>query len=180
MPLAPEYFTVEMVRALPNDGQRHEVVRGELLVTPAPGLQHQRIVGRLFRQLAEACDRTGLLEAIIAPADVTWGEDTLVQPDVFVVPRALAIAGEVPPVPSLVLVAEVLSPSTARHDRFPKRALYQHQGVETIWLVDPEQRLVEVWTPEASRPRVEREHVVWRTAERGDLVSIDLRRLFSD
>ncbi len=149
MPLSPEYFTADMVRALPDDGQRHEVVRGSL-------------------------------EAIIAPADVTWGEDTLAQPDVFVVPRALAVAGEAPPVPSLVLVAEVLSPSTARHDRFPKRALYQHQGVETIWLVDPEQRLVELWSPEASRPRVEREHVVWRTAARGDLALIDLRQLFSD
>ncbi len=178
MPLAPEYFTADMVRALPSDGQRHEVVLGELLVTPAPGWQHQRIVGRLFRLLAGACDNLGTLEAMIAPADVSWGDDTLVQPDVFVVPKELAIAGETARAPALVLVAEVLSPSTARQDRFPKRALYQRQGVTTIWLVDPEQRLVEVWTPEASRPRVEREHVVWRTAEAGDLVSIDLRRLF--
>lgn len=178
MPLAPEYFTVGMVRALPDDGRRHEVVLGELLVTPAPGLQHQRIVGRLFRLLASACDADGTLEAIVAPADVTWGEDTLVQPDVFVVPKALVAGGELPPAPSLVLVAEVLSPSTARQDRFPKRAMYQRQGVETIWLVDAEQQLVEVWTPEASRPRVERERLVWRTAEQGELASIELRRLF--
>jgi Uma2 family endonuclease len=179
MPLAPEYFTADMVRALPSDGQRHEVVLGELLVTPAPGWQHQRIVGRLFRLLAAACDEVGSLEAMIAPADVSWGEDTLVQPDVFVVPKELAIAGEPTRAPALALVAEVLSPSTARQDRFPKRALYQRQGVATIWLVDPEQRLVEVWTPDASAPRVEREEPVWRTGESGAAVSIDLRLLFA-
>lgn len=179
MPLAPEYFTADMVRALPEDGQRHEVVLGELLLTPAPGWQHQRIVGRLFRLLATACDEIGTLEAMIAPADVSWGEDTLVQPDVFVVPKELAIAGEPARTPELTLVAEVLSPSTARQDRFPKRALYQRQGVATIWLVDPEQRLVEVWTLEASRPQMEREELVWRTGVRGTAVSIDLRLLFA-
>lgn len=178
MPLAPEYFTAEMVRALPEDGQRHEVVLGELLVTPAPGWQHQRIVGRLFRLLAAACDEVGAVEAMIAPADVSWRDDTLVQPDVFVVPKAVAVAGERARVPSLVLVAEVLSPSTARQDRFPKRALYQRQGIATIWLVDPEQRVVEVWTPEASRPRIEREQVLWRIETRGVSVAIELAKLF--
>lgn len=178
MPLAPEYFTADMVRALPDDGQRHEVVLGELLVTPAPGWQHQRIVGRLFRLLATACDEIGSLEAMIAPADVSWSDDTLVQPDVFVVPKKLAIAGEKVRAPSLVLVAEVLSPSTARQDRFPKRALYQRQGVEAIWLVDPERRLVEVWAPGTSQPRVEREQVVWRVEGLDVPVAVDLRKLF--
>jgi hypothetical protein len=33
---APTYFTADMVRALPDDGNRYETVHGELLVTPAP------------------------------------------------------------------------------------------------------------------------------------------------
>jgi Uma2 family endonuclease len=178
MPLAPEYFTADMVRALPEDGQRHEVVLGELLLTPAPGWQHQRIVGRLFRLLAAACDEIGTLEAMIAPADVSWGEDTLVQPDIFVVPKELAIAGEPARAPALALVAEVLSPSTARQDRLPKRALYQRQGVATIWLVDPEQRLVEVWTPDSSRPRVERDELTWHIDVSAAVLTIDLQLLF--
>jgi Uma2 family endonuclease len=168
MPLAPEYFTADTVRALPHDGQRHEVVLGELLVTPAPGWHHQRIVGRLFRLLAAACDEIGSLEAMIAPADVS------------VVPKELAIAGESVRKPALTLVAEVLSPSTAHQDRFPKRALYQRQGVATIWLVDPEQRVVEVWTPEASRPRVERDELTWHIPVSGAVLTIDLQLLLAD
>jgi Uma2 family endonuclease len=78
-----------------------------------------------------------------------------------------------------VLVVEVLSPSTARHDRLLKRALYQRQRIATIWLVDPEEQLVEVWTPEAHAPSIEREQVVWTMAKGGTLVRIDLRELFA-
>jgi hypothetical protein len=35
MPLAPDFYTAEMVRAMPDDGNRYEVVWGELFVTPA-------------------------------------------------------------------------------------------------------------------------------------------------
>ena len=38
------YYTADMVRALPDDGHRYETVHGELLVTPAPGLEHQYVV----------------------------------------------------------------------------------------------------------------------------------------
>jgi hypothetical protein len=48
---APIYFTAEMVRALPDDGQRYETVHGELLVTPVPRLSHQELVGRVFEVL---------------------------------------------------------------------------------------------------------------------------------
>jgi Uma2 family endonuclease len=178
MPLAPEYFTVDMVRALPDDGRRHEVVLGELLVTPAPSWYHQRIVGRLFQILTDACNKLGTLEAIIAPADVSWADDTLVQPDIFVVSKEAAIAGERAPAPALALVVEVLSPSSARQDRFPKRALYQRQGVPTIWLVDPEERLVEVWTPDSLRPRLAFANVAWTVSESVP-VEIDLNELFS-
>lgn len=44
---APVYYTAEMVRALPDDGNRYETVHGELLVAPAPRLWHQEIVDRV-------------------------------------------------------------------------------------------------------------------------------------
>jgi hypothetical protein len=50
--VAPVYYTVDMVRALPDDGNRYEVVHGELLVTPAPRPWHEVIVGRLHSALA--------------------------------------------------------------------------------------------------------------------------------
>ena len=54
-------------------------------------------------------------------------------------------------------MVEVLSPRTAKQDRFQKRKLYQRQGVGTLWLVDVDQRQVEVWTPDATFPTVESE-----------------------
>jgi Uma2 family endonuclease len=75
-----------MVRTLPDDGKRYESVDGELLVTPAPVRRHQRMVGQLFRLLADYVERGGLGEALCSPADIEAGERTLVQPDLFVVP----------------------------------------------------------------------------------------------
>lgn len=80
---------------------------------------------------------------------------------------------------TLRLVAEVLSPSTARQDRFAKRELYQSQGVETIWLVDAERRLVEVWAPEAVFPLIERERLIWQPVPATEPLHIDLVDLFN-
>jgi Uma2 family endonuclease len=161
MPLAPEYFTADMVRALPDDGNRYELVWGELLVSPSPVPQHQRVIKRLILALDDYCERTGAGEAMMSPADISWSEDTLVQPDVFVVSPIDANAERWSGVRTLCLVAEVLSPSTARHDRFQKRKLYQSQGVETTWLVNLQQRTAEVWTPNQSFPSVETERLTW-------------------
>jgi Uma2 family endonuclease len=57
-----------------------------------------------------------------------------------------------------------IRPSTARRDRFQKRKLYQQQRVSTLWLVDVERRLVEVWAPDARFPFVETERVSWHPA----------------
>src|SRR5437667_5276640 len=46
--VAPVYYTADMVRALPDDGNRYEVVYGELLVSPAPRLWHQEVAQRLL------------------------------------------------------------------------------------------------------------------------------------
>lgn len=114
MPLAPDYFTADMVRALPDDGKRYEVVWGELLVTPSPVPMHQRVVSRLLVSLHMYCDRHGIGEVLTSPADISWGEDILVQPDVFVIAREEAGARDWASVKTLRLVVEVLSPSTAR------------------------------------------------------------------
>ena len=180
MPLAPEYFTADMVRALPDDGTRRELVWGELLVTPAPRGTHQRIAFRLARLLADYCDALGTLETLPSPADISWGSDTLVQPDVFVVPKSEAITGDWTRMRSLVLVAEILSPSTARFDRFQKRKLYQQQRVSTLWLVDVDRRLVDVWTPDARFPVVETARVSWHPAGATEPLVIEIAALLRE
>lgn len=180
MPLSSRAWTADRVRALPDDGQRHELVHGELLVTPIPGVLHQIIVSRLADALAVACRPSSGYVGFTSPADISWGSDSLVQPDVFVVPRAEAATLDWACMRTLVLVAEVLSPSTARHDREQKRRLYQEHGVGAIWLVDADQRQVEVWTPGARFPTVETERLAWRPdAAAGPLVTIALSELFA-
>jgi Uma2 family endonuclease len=87
---APVYWTADMVRALPEDGNKYECVYGELLVSPAPRAWHEEIVGRLYRILTEYCERDGLYHVFASRSDISWSDDTLVQPDVFALPIAEA------------------------------------------------------------------------------------------
>jgi Uma2 family endonuclease len=81
-------------------------------------------------------------------------------------------------VKTLLLVVEVLSPGTARQDRFAKRRLYQEVGVPLYWIVDPDQKSVEVWTPKAQFPSVERERLVWKPNEAEEAFVLKLEELF--
>lgn len=174
MVLPAAYTTAASVRAMPEDGHRYEVVWGELLVSPAPSPAHQRVVLRLATALGAYCERVGGLETMISPADISWSDDTLVQPDVFVVPRGEAASGGWHAVQSLHLVVEVLSPGTARHDRFTKRRLYQERGIPTIWLVDLEAASVEVWTPTDRRPTIVRDTLTWRAEDATHALQIEI------
>ena len=150
MGMAVPYYTAEMVRALPDDGKRYEVVYGELLVTPALRAWHQEIVARLLESLRRYLEGERLGHALMSPADISWRDDMLVQPDLFVVPLAEARSLDWGRMKTRLLAVEVLSPSTARADRFTKRRLYQDVGVAAYWIVDPDGRYVEVWTPDAT------------------------------
>jgi hypothetical protein len=79
---------------------------------------------------------------------------------------------------NLLLVAEVLSPSSARADRFTKRIEYQRQGIPLYWVVDPEQQQVEVWTPEGTAPHLERERLVWHPSGATRPFDLELEALF--
>src|SRR3970040_1505123 len=110
-----ERWTREQVLALPDDGNRYELVDGELLVSPGPGLRHQRGVRALFRAIDTHVECHRLGEVLSAPSDLDLRDGQLVQPDIFVVgygpetrPEDWSEVG----VP--ILVGAVLSPSTAR------------------------------------------------------------------
>lgn len=105
---APAYYTADMVRAMPDDGNRYEVVYGELLVTPAPRPWHQVVVQRLAFALGTYLEREPAGLVLSSPADISWGEDVLVQPDVFVAARDELRTLTWSQVRTLLLVAEVL------------------------------------------------------------------------
>jgi Uma2 family endonuclease len=175
---APTYWTAEMVRQLPDDGNRYEVVHGELLVTPAPRFDHQLLVSRLAVATATYMQREPVGIMLTSPADISWGLDVLVQPDVFVIRRDEARTGDWSRIRSLLLVVEVLSPSTARADRFTKRRRYQEARVPLYWIVDGEEQRVEVWTPDLELPAIEAERLVWHPVGAGQPFTLELAELF--
>lgn len=181
MPQATQRWTAEMVRALPDDRNRYEVIAGELFVTPAPNVDHQRAVLALVLRLAPFVKAQGLGCALMSPADIEFDEEDLVQPDVFVAPR---VEGRRPrtwsEIKTLLLVVEVLSPSTARADRTVKRRLFQRVSVPEYWIVDVEARLVERWRPGDERPEILSDALVWHPAGAGEPLVIDLPNLFAE
>ncbi len=68
--------------------------------------------------------------------------------------------------------------SRAWADRFTKRRLYQEVGIPAYWIVEADEHLVEIWTPEASLPTIERDRVEWRPAGAADSVGLSVPELF--
>jgi len=175
---APIYYTADMVRALPDDGNRYEVVHGELLVTPAPRAWHEVVVIRLLQALGAYLHVHPVGHAFGSRSDISWGPDTLIQPDVFVVPLEQARTLDWTRMKTLMLAAEVLSPSSLRADRFTKRIEYQRQRVPVYWVVDPDERRAEVWTPDDTAPRFERQGLLWQPAGVAPPFELALHELF--
>lgn len=179
MPDAARRYTVDQVLAFPNDGNRYELVDGELLVTPAPGTVHQVVHSRLFLALATHLERYPAVSVLSSPADISWDREKLVQPDLFVVP-ARELSATWSTVRTLLLAIEIVSPSSARGDRLVKRRLYQRLDVAVYWVVDPDAALVEVWHPDDDRPEIESEVLRWRVAPDADEFALPLARLFEN
>jgi Uma2 family endonuclease len=178
---APAYYTADMVRAIPDDGNIYEVVHGELLVTPSPRPWHEEVAIRLLESIRSYL-RTELVgHAYGSRSDLSWGRrDVLVSPDLFVVPLQEARRLDWLTLRTVLLAAEVLSPSSVRADRFTKRRLYQEQGVPLYWVIDPDERFAEVWRPDDAFPHVERQALVWAPAGTRTPFTMELGELFRE
>jgi len=177
-------WTAAEVRALidaaPLVTPRYELVDGELLVTPSPIPLHQRAVASLLLALHPYVEAERLGEALTSPADIGLEPESIVQPDVFVVPTG----GEPGPrswadVRALLLAIEVLSPSSARHDRIRKRHFFRRVGVPEYWIVDAEVRVVERSRAEDDRVELLDERLVWHPTGASGPFTLDLPAFFA-
>src|SRR3954454_21237763 len=143
-----------LIAETPLASPRYELVEGELLVTPSPAGLHQRASRLLLTALAEYVERERVGEAFHSPFDVELEPESLVQPDIFVVPphEARRLTTEMP-ARELLLAVEIVSPSSSRFDRVVKRPLYQRHVLE-YWIVDLDARLIERWRPSDERPEI--------------------------
>lgn len=137
---------------LPETNLPVELLNGEVHRRPANDVLHQETVGSVYVFLLQ---RTASLggKGYFAPVDVEFDAHNVVQSDVlWLAPEGACRAFEgkrLLGAPDLVV--EVLSPGTAHKDRREKFHLYQRCGVREYWLVDPRDRLVEVWTLSAGK-----------------------------
>jgi len=152
-----DYHTYGEYLTWPDD-VRYELIDGvAYLMAPAPTLDHQDIVGEVFRQLANALlDKP--CRAYVSPVDVRLPKgdeadeqiDTVVQPDVLVVCDASKTDRRgVRGAPDLAV--EVLSPGTASHDQARKLRIYERAGVREYWLVHPIDRVLTIYQLDQGR-----------------------------
>ena len=176
-------WTVEMLDALPDDGQRYEIIDGELFVTPAPGDVHQLVLGELHARFHAYLRGTSVGKVMFSPADVRRGDRTRnrVQPDLFVVRLREGTRPAYPfELSDLLLTIEAASPSNPRYDYQTKRRLYLQNGVPEYWVVNPDARNVSRWLGKDDPGEVLSRAVSWRPAAMADPLVIDIPELFDE
>lgn len=138
-----KHLTYDDLEAIPQEreGDRHEIINGELVVSASPEWDHQSISDNIVFALNLAVRTAKLGKIVAAPIDVRLAPDTVLVPDlIFISRERLAIGG-----PRIVdgapdLVVEILSLGTRRRDLTVKRDLYARFGVQEYWIVDPANR----------------------------------------
>lgn len=140
-----------------DEDERIEIISGKVFMMATPSRIHQKITGELFRQLANFLEGKQC-EVYAAPFGVRLFEqdgdseenvDTVVEPDISVVcDRSKLDKRGCKGAPDMIV--EVLSPSTLRHDRLVKLNLYQQAGIREYWIIDPENRAVQVFLQDGS------------------------------
>ncbi len=130
-----------------SDKRRIELIDGVLYDMTTPTFMHQKIVGEIYRQIANyILEHNGNCEAAMYPINVQLDRDdkTIVQPDVLILCDPDKLYKErVLGAPDFVL--EVISPSTKRKDYFKKLEKYENAGVREYWIVDPLKKQVIVF-----------------------------------
>ena len=139
MALDTRPWTPRDLDRLPDDGNRYEVLGGELLVTPPPSDLHEEVIAWLTMALQPFVREQGL-GMIYHPRSIIRISGEQTEPDLMVRPTGPLRGWDRAPLPSLVV--EVISRSTRHRDLGPKRRFYMEGGIPEYWIVDRERELV--------------------------------------
>lgn len=179
MPAHPKIrYTYEDYLATPEDSsERHEIIDGELFVTPSPRPRHQEVVTNLAGLLRTLALEHELGAVYVGPITVRMADDRITEPDVvFVRADRVHLIDERGIQGAPDLVVEVLSPSNRAYDRTLKRKRYMASGVAELWIVDADERTIEVWRPDAAGPELAEERLTWNVG--GEALDIALDEVF--
>ncbi len=145
-------WTIADLEGFPDNGNRYEIIDGELFVTRAPHLDHQDVAGLIYAELLRWSLQNGLGKPFITPGVIFSVSDAVI-PDVIWISherrsQLIDASGHLTGAPELIV--EVLSSSEKdkKRDRETKLKLYSVQGVSEYWIMDREQQLIEVYRRE--------------------------------
>lgn len=167
----------EFARLPSHDGNRYEIIAGELHVTPAPRTPHQGVLTRLVSLLHGFVEAHDLGWVLPGPVDVLFAEGDYLEPDlVFVRRERRGIISERGIEGAPDLVVEILSPSTEARDRGIKRDRYLHYGVPEYWIVDPDAKRIEIHrlSGNPSAPEVFDAEVIWQPVRGGPVLTFSV------
>ena len=175
-------WTIEELHSLPEDGNRYELIHGELFMSPPPGDDHETIAARLSR-LLDPYVAANELGFIYHPRAVLRFEQSQAEPDLFVRQtragrrKHVKVDDEWLDSPTPILVVEIISPWSRRRDQEYKRAFYLEAGVAEYWIVDPTSRSVRVVHPERDDVVATRE-LEWAPAGVARPLVLDVSAIF--
>lgn len=146
MPAVKEkVYSIEDYKRLP-EGSPYQLIKGELIMTPAPKPIHQIILGNIFERLRAWTKTKDLGLVLPAPVDVFADEENAYQPDIIFISKDqmnLLKDDGFYGVPTLVV--EILSPSSGYYDLREKFYVYEKRGVKEYWIVDYNLKEVEIY-----------------------------------
>ncbi|MFQ5901966.1 MAG: Uma2 family endonuclease [Thermodesulfobacteriota bacterium] len=143
--VAKNRYTYEDYLKTPDD-ERYELIEGELIMTPSPKTDHQRISGRIDFALRRFVEENDLGEVFYAPYDVYLDEENCVQPDIlFVSKERLNIIGENNIQGAPDLAVEIVSEGSVYRDVIQKKIIYARSGIKEYWIIAPQEKMVEVY-----------------------------------
>ncbi len=141
-------LTIIDLEAMPEDDNRYELFEGEIIVSRAPSLSHQRVLGNLYAVIRDYLHQHPIGEVLLTPG-VIFDEFNSAIPDAIFVSherrRQIGAGERITGAPELMV--EVVSPGAenARRDRVVKRQVYGKFGVKEYWVADPDNRSLEIF-----------------------------------
>lgn len=142
-------YTIADIEALP-DGERAELIDGEMFMMATPMTVHQRILVRLILKIGSYIENNkGNCELLPAPFGVYIKKDdrNYVEPDISVICHEEKLDEKgCHGAPDWVI--EIVSPSSRKMDYVRKSTLYQETGVREYWIVDPQKEMVTIYKAE--------------------------------
>jgi Uma2 family endonuclease len=146
---APLLTTDDLI-ALPDDGNTYELIEGELIVSSAPTLTHQFVIGNIFFYVKIYLEDNPIGQIVMTPGVIFDRHNGIIPDLVFLTNEQLEQVGAEAHIRlAPALAVEVVSPGreNARRDRVKKLRVYGKFGVGEYWVADPEARTVEIYRP---------------------------------